>query len=534
MKKTRYAFLLLCLFTSAALNAQITGNALKVDSVTVSAEQSSVSVPISISVEEPFAGYQFTLNYNPDILDCQSVKTGSFIPDFNILSDIKTPGVIKAGGFDPSLKGISGSGTIILVTFEITGSGTSPLSLSGAKLSDKEGKYISFRLISGRVTVRNNGDEPVQTEGGESSDKPDDGEPASPVPASRGVPLHFTAGGDISTAASRETVKTESEERHLPARTPVQRTPAVRPPPEIPVPATSPNRILLVRSEYGNPSPPAGMTTYVKGQRVTAEVEKEVLVSEMEKAVCVGAKGEGSFSSAHTNRTAFNINEDTILAWQWQRMPSDRDFLLELKEEIDISDFDREGVIEIPVGVKHYGGLTEPVKFSIVETPGFIEARFEKKETAYRKGGNTVILEMKSSAPAGKHLMKFEAACGGIKKEHRITINIPAEVKKTVAFKDNRVELTLKLEDNIKDFASYRLKVLFPGKLVHLEEILPQTVRYKMAGRGTLALAGSCSERIVTISFSRKKNFQEVEFDIKSFTVLNKTGSSVPVCIIGE
>jgi hypothetical protein len=522
MNKIRYAFVCLFIIVISGFT-QNKGSVIFIDSVTVDSSQGSVTVPVNISAEELFSGYHATIRYNPKVLECTGIRTGSLISYFNILSNIETPGFIRAGGFDPSLKGVSGSGSLLSIEFEIKGKGFSALTLFGTKLSNKDGKDVPVKLVNGRITVEGDDEETAEEED----------------PTDTAVPQAITStSAGISTAPSRETILrgrqgravSQSQSQTVSRTTTTKTQTPVTPPPEIPYKSTSENPLLYVRSEYGRPSPPCGMTSYPRGGSVKAEVEKEVIISEMEKVVCTGVKGEGSFQSGNTNKATFNIDKDTKIEWQWKKMPSERNFII----EFDSKSLEFKGEkVEIPLSFAHYGGLKSPIKIAVTKTPEFINAHFTKQELVYREGKNTLIIEKtpEGTLTAGRYKIELEAICEEIKKEYNIYVIITGEVKKSVSHQENVVLLTLKPGKNINSFGPFRLEIEFPDAHLKPERVEPESVRYKLLGKDILALAGTKQEREISVAFAVKKPCDNVRFDIRTFKILDKDGNSIPITI---
>ncbi len=499
------------------------GSVISIDSVTIDSTQGSVTVPVNISAEESFSGYQVTIRYNPKVLECTGVRTGSLISYFNILSNLEIPGFIRAGGFDPSLKGVSGSGSLLSIEFEIKGSGVSVLSLSGTKLSNKEGKDVPVKLVNGRITVE--GDEEEETT--DEEEQTDTAAPQERVSASTSI-----------SSVSRETILKERQERAVSMRqspiasrtTTTKTQPSVTPPPEIPYKSTSENPLLYVQSEYGKPSPPCGMTSYTRGFKVTGEVEKEVIISEMEKVVCTGAKGEGSFQSGNTNKATFNIDKDTKIEWQWKKMPTERNFII----EFDSKSLEFKGEkIEIPLKSAYYGGLNTPIKLAVVKRPEFVSAHFQKNEITYKEKDNILIIEAVpgSSLTAGRYKIAFEAVCEGIKKEYNIPFSVTGVVKKSISHQEGIVSLTLNPERNIESFDTFRLEIEFPTEHLQPQKVEPESVRYKTFRNDILALAGTKQEREISVAFVVKKPLSDIMLNIRSFKILDKDGNSIPITI---
>jgi len=270
-------------FTSA-LYAQ---NTLSIDSLSVPSTQSSVIIPINLSAEESFAGYQFTLNYNSSIMKVTKVTAGNIASGFSLLTNLNSPGTVRVAAVDSTLIGVTGSGVLAYVTFEITGSGTSSLSLSGVKLNNKEGKNLQVRAINGRIVIK------------DTAAGPSDNEEQAPAEedTTQTQPEIVTGNLQIPISSQTNTFPViEQPSERIPAHR-VEKEPIIR---EREVasttttgdivkrdqgkfsvnsqpfePSASGNLVLFVQSEYPYTRPPTGYTTYKKGATLSCEVEKE-------------------------------------------------------------------------------------------------------------------------------------------------------------------------------------------------------------------------------------------------------------------
>ena len=312
MKKTFCTILFSFIFFTVAETATI-----KIENFTASS-QSSITVPVIINCQENFAGFQFSVRYSSNILKCTGVSIGSLVSTFNMIPNIKTSGIVRIAGFDADINkgGISGYGILVNLNFQIVGSGTSFLSLQSVKLSDSEGKSIPCNSISGKIQVEG---EEGETESGESD-------------ANQSIPLYSQP---VSEDTQQETVfePEESEDENnvieiiqppiiSPARKPAKRElPPLIKRDRVELQQKSDNCVLLIKSEYGNPTPPQGIETFANGEKVECKVEKEVILSEKEKAVCTGYEGEGSVSKGSSNEVSFIINQHSKLIWKWKKVP---------------------------------------------------------------------------------------------------------------------------------------------------------------------------------------------------------------------
>jgi len=302
MKKLFCAILLSFIFFTIAESAII-----KIDNFTVSSSQHSITIPVITNCEENFAGVQFSIRYNSRILKVTDIEKGSLISSFTVIPNTKIPGTIKVAGFDSSLTGTSGYGILVNLNFQITGQGTSFLTLRNVKLSDSQGKDIFCNTISGKLTV-------------EVGQNPEETQPVRKNDINQSIPAY-----SISEASQPETVF-EPEELETDVIEIVQISTVRKLPPLTKgdkggfAQQASNNCVLLIKSEYGNPIPPQGIETFEKGEKVECKVEKEVILNKKEKVICVGYKGEGSVSKGSSNEVSFIINQHSKLIWQWKKV----------------------------------------------------------------------------------------------------------------------------------------------------------------------------------------------------------------------
>ncbi|HNS31504.1 MAG TPA: cohesin domain-containing protein [bacterium] len=528
MKKIHFFLCVIFSLLTLAICAQTWAAVIKVDSVRVPSEQAFVDIPIETTVEKDFSGYQLTLNYNSSILRATGVSKGNVASAFSLISNINRPGTIKAGGFDPGLNGVSGSGTLLNITFEILKSGTSHLSLSGVMLSDKEGKNLQVSVVNGKIDVE-----------GKPSDNPaEETQPAEIIPEKQNT---VSPAGTISSSIEKpiESVPQDRAERAKILRERiseratakmVRETPAVQP--GMAQTSESPasgNLILFIQSEYGNPFPLRGYSTHRKGSTVTCEIEKEIFVSEMEKAVCKGFRGKGSVTAGNTNKVSFQISQDTTLTWLWQKTSAGKDFILEIKPAGEMED-----ELAIPLKAIYYGGLRLPIKLTIYGLPESIEATLAQKEITYEQRENSLLLKRKSKIPPGEYRVKINASCGSVKKDYDITILVHGKIKKSVTKKEGSLSITLQPEKNIEITDSFRMALNFPANMMKLNKVLPESLSYKMWGKDILAVAGNFNEKPINISFEIQKPSTDIFLNIDSLIVLDKNGKKIPVRISEE
>ena len=117
------------------------------------------SVDIDIVEISGLYGFQFDLSYDPTILEYVSLEKGTFIGDTDSVFwqefDTSTPGLIKNIAATRIVPGVSvsGSGTLVRITFKAIDSGTSPIRIENLALSDMDANEISSTAQDGEIIV---------------------------------------------------------------------------------------------------------------------------------------------------------------------------------------------------------------------------------------------------------------------------------------------------------------------------------------------------------------------------------------------
>jgi len=250
----------------------------------------------------------------------------------------------------------------------------------------------------------------------------------------------------------------------------------------------------------------------------------------MEKAVCIGFKGTGSApSSGNSNKTTFQISEDTILTWLWKKMPVEKDFVLEVQKKFEIED-----ELKIPMKAIYYGGLKDPIKLTVSGFPESVSISLKKKEITYSERENQIVLKKTGEIPPGEYTVNISAICGDLKKNYEIILLVPGKITKSIIKDSNSISLILQSKNNMDVFDSFMMALYFPADRISLKQISPDSVHYKIAGRNTLAIAGNSEGKTLNISFEIKQPSDDISLDIKSFIAKDKTGKKIPIHIIQD
>lgn len=118
------------------------------------------TVDVNISGVSNLYGYQFDLSFNPSVLSAVSSSEGSFLAKagstfFIPGTNDNTHGVVSATGdtLTGSSQGASGSGNLVVFTFDAIKSGFSAITISGTQFINSTFGSITTSSTGGSVTV---------------------------------------------------------------------------------------------------------------------------------------------------------------------------------------------------------------------------------------------------------------------------------------------------------------------------------------------------------------------------------------------
>jgi hypothetical protein len=121
---------------------------------------STFTVDVNISGVTDLYGYQFDLSFKPNVLSAVSSSEGSFLTEggatFFVPGTNDNVGGVVSGTADTligAIPGVTGSGTLAMLTFRAIGTGTSALSIQNETLLDSNLNLISDTTTGGAVTV---------------------------------------------------------------------------------------------------------------------------------------------------------------------------------------------------------------------------------------------------------------------------------------------------------------------------------------------------------------------------------------------
>jgi len=117
----------------------------------------SVEIPINIDDATNVAGYQFTITYNPDVLQATGILPGTLTVGWYLTPNINNSGKIILVGLDDTNQGISGgSGSLSILKFDVIGNvgATSNFDFTECKLKTPEANDIPSVPNNGSFTVK--------------------------------------------------------------------------------------------------------------------------------------------------------------------------------------------------------------------------------------------------------------------------------------------------------------------------------------------------------------------------------------------
>ncbi len=242
----------------------------EIPSVTISnPSQTLVDVNISFSSEKSITGYQLTVQYNQQVLKILDVQKGPAFSLFTVMTNTNSPGTIRIAGFNPTLSGISGNGILAVLRFQIVNPGYSNLILSSVKLSDANGQTIPCSASSGFIRMDQAPQKPEKPQ--PSSDETKPKEKPVPVPV-RPTPKPEPDRSPQKIQESQTPPSTLPENLDIDELLTLLEMEKTAEPKEtrkdIPRQKPGDTVTLLVLSDYGNPFPGAGVTSFTKGERV--------------------------------------------------------------------------------------------------------------------------------------------------------------------------------------------------------------------------------------------------------------------------
>jgi hypothetical protein len=114
----------------------------------------SFSVNVNIINGTDVLGYEFTLNFDPSIIEATSVLEGPYLSSVGSTTVLVTQidnsiGFVRFGAALIAPPGANGDGTLAAITFHVLSMGASLLTISGTSLTDPLGQPLSFTTQDG-------------------------------------------------------------------------------------------------------------------------------------------------------------------------------------------------------------------------------------------------------------------------------------------------------------------------------------------------------------------------------------------------
>jgi len=512
MKKILFFFLFLISFVFSAT--------LSVENFSISSSVREITIPVEIKSEEKFSGFQFNITYNREILNFESVSNGNIAIGYNILANSAREGYVRIAGFDPKLEGVSGQGTLVYLRFSIKKSGRSNIFLSGIKLSDKDGKIIQCSGISGSIQVEgesgkeeNKTGQDTTSQGSASSRTTS---PSAIIPPS-GQSTIIRPQGPIER---RGETRPEYTPPSYPGKNEVQETKTYQIE-QKDINKPSNNCVLLVMSEYGNPFPPNGFTTFNKGEKVVCKVEKEIPINEMEKVICTGYEGTGSVRAGNTNQINFVITDDSKIIWKWEKSPMGKDFNFKYEENVYIPYEKKE--IEIPITCNYYGGLNSKIIFGKKQIPdGFV---IDFPEISYEKNEGKIIIKIGDEVKGGNYKIVFSAFPENEEEMEKLfVLNISVEHLLKIKKQQEGEKTYLYFSSELNDFKNFFIEIGLQGKF-KIEEVQPEKVDITLR-KTSIEISGDkdAFEKLVVVLSGKIENLK-----IEKSKFIDKDGKNIKV-----
>ena len=154
------------IITAAALSfaAMHAGATATLSFQSTAATGGGTDVAVLVSGVTDLYAYNFSVNYDPTLLNAASMTPGSFLgaaADADVAE--YDPGLIfyAFGSLTGPVAGISGSGTLMSFHFDTLGAGVSPLTFSDVVLVDSVGGEITSAFTDGTLAVGGDVPEPA-------------------------------------------------------------------------------------------------------------------------------------------------------------------------------------------------------------------------------------------------------------------------------------------------------------------------------------------------------------------------------------
>ncbi|NIO21856.1 MAG: hypothetical protein GTN76_14280 [Candidatus Aenigmarchaeota archaeon] len=120
----------------------------------------TVKVEIKISNANDLYGFQFDIEYNPDLLKYESIEEGGFLSRNGADTTYPMNGTASSGAVEDivgtrlgGVGGVNGEGTLEILTFTALSAGDSEIKISNIKFLNSKIQEIQTNVENGQVTV---------------------------------------------------------------------------------------------------------------------------------------------------------------------------------------------------------------------------------------------------------------------------------------------------------------------------------------------------------------------------------------------
>ncbi|MCM8816308.1 MAG: cohesin domain-containing protein [Candidatus Omnitrophica bacterium] len=518
----------------------------EIPSITINnPSQTFVDVNISFSSEKNFTGYQLTIQYNHQVLKILDVQKGPAVSLFTVMTNTNTPGTIRIAGFNPTLSGVSGNGILAILKFQIVNPGYSNLILSSVKLSDANGQTIPCSASSGFIRTDQSPQKPEKLQ---PQRPPEETKPKEkPVP----VTVRPTAKSE-SDRSSQKLQESQPPLSTLPENLDIdelltllemEKTETKETRKEIPRQKPGDIVTLLVLSDYGNPYPGVGVTSFTKGEKVNCQVESEILISDTEKVVCIGCEGKGSAFNTKNNTLSFVIDRDSKIIWKWKKLPVEPGILIETENEIRIDSSKKQ--ISVPIKIRFLGNFNKPIYIQAAAQN--FDATLTETCLTPQKNQSTLILHRKDDLSAGSYILELLAQSEDKKTIDKKKINIIsygyASAGETI-IDETSIKIPLRLTGLVKNISSFgiNLKLDRTIRFIAIETLPDIKVLSGQSYKGsTFEIKGGCvpsfnikDGTIFTLVLNYSKDFSPDMVKIIGFSLWDDRGESIPILYLKQ
>ena len=531
MKKILFLSLFVCI---VSITGQLFAAIIEAPNITIQnpSTQQIVDVNINCSSEKPFAGYQITIQYNQQILKLIDVTKGPLVGSFTVMANTNTPGSVRIAGFHPLLSGTSGTGIISILRFQLLQQGNSNLILSSVKLSDPSGQTIPCSMSSGSIKAGETQQKP---------EKPQETKPVSSPDITKKPQTNIT--GQETKPSIPKSIEIPQQEKQsfdiddfLAMQESMDRTETHKEPSQI---KPSNSVTLLVRSVYGNPVPPAGITTFAKGEKINCNVDAEILISDTEKVVCTGCEGTGSAYNTKNSSISFVIDKDSKITWKWKKVPVEPGLVVETPDEVNF-EFSKQ-VLSIPIKIRFLGGLTDTV---FLHTAGNFDITLSDTCLNPEKKQTSAIIKKSDNLEAGKYSISIYGRTKDkkLQAEKNITVIVPATVffgEATTNETEKLVTIPVMVNGNVKNISSFEIIISIPenSKFIRIESRLGTKIMSGIVQKGKyLKISGGLippsdikNEKLFNVILSPSKMIHGDKFNPVRISLWNENGEIIPV-----